>query len=144
MNAMATILVVDDEEVVRRSHLRVLGTTLPASRRSATASRRCKAMEAAALRRRAAGPAHARHRRHVGAADDEARWPESEVIVITGYPSVDTAKEAIRLGARDYLAKPLAPGEVIERGPRRDGAQALDACACEPTAPGDPRRGRPA
>jgi hypothetical protein len=32
------------------------------------------------------------------------RWPESEVIIITGYPSVDTAKEAIRLGACDYLA----------------------------------------
>jgi DNA-binding NtrC family response regulator len=42
------------------------------------------------------------------------RWPEGEVIVVTGYPSVDTAKEAIRLGACDYLAKPLAPGEVIE------------------------------
>jgi DNA-binding NtrC family response regulator len=43
----------------------------------------------------------------------KARWPDSEVVVITGYPSVDTAKEAIRLGACDYLAKPLAPGEVI-------------------------------
>jgi DNA-binding NtrC family response regulator len=42
------------------------------------------------------------------------RWPESEVIIITGYPSVDTAKEAIRLGACDYLAKPLAPREVIQ------------------------------
>ena len=35
------------------------------------------------------------------------------MVVITGYASVDTAKEAIRLGACDYLAKPLAPGEVI-------------------------------
>jgi ActR/RegA family two-component response regulator len=34
--------------------------------------------------------------------------------MITGYPSIDTAREAIRLGACDYLAKPLAPGEVIE------------------------------
>ena len=39
---------------------------------------------------------------------------EGEVIVVTGFPSVDTAKEAIRLGACDYLAKPLAPCEVIE------------------------------
>jgi DNA-binding NtrC family response regulator len=42
------------------------------------------------------------------------RWPESEVIIITGYPSVETAKEAIRLGAYDYLAKPVPPNEVIE------------------------------
>ena len=42
------------------------------------------------------------------------RWPEGEVIVITGYPSVDTAKEAIRLGAFDDLVKPLVPSEVIE------------------------------
>jgi DNA-binding NtrC family response regulator len=42
------------------------------------------------------------------------RWPEREVIVITGYPSVDTAKEAIRIGAHNYLAKPLEPAEVLE------------------------------
>ena len=41
------------------------------------------------------------------------RWPESEVIVITGYPSVDSAKEAVRLGACEYLAKPVGPDEVI-------------------------------
>jgi DNA-binding NtrC family response regulator len=41
------------------------------------------------------------------------RWPEAEVIVITGYPCVETAKEAIRLGAHDYLAKPVPPDEVI-------------------------------
>jgi DNA-binding NtrC family response regulator len=41
------------------------------------------------------------------------RWPESEVIIITGYPSVETAKEAVRLGAYDYLAKPVGPDDVI-------------------------------
>ncbi|MFO1402120.1 MAG: response regulator [Steroidobacteraceae bacterium] len=40
------------------------------------------------------------------------RWPETEVIVITGYPAVDTAKEAVRLGAYDYLAKPVGCDEV--------------------------------
>lgn len=44
----------------------------------------------------------------------KSRWPDGEVIVITGYPSMDTAKEAIRLGAWGYLAKPLTPGEVVE------------------------------
>jgi DNA-binding NtrC family response regulator len=41
------------------------------------------------------------------------RWPETEVVIITGYPNVETAKEAVRLGAYDYLAKPVGPDEVI-------------------------------
>ena len=40
-------------------------------------------------------------------------WPKSEVVVITGYPTVESAKEAVRLGAYDYLAKPVGPAEVI-------------------------------
>jgi DNA-binding NtrC family response regulator len=41
------------------------------------------------------------------------KWPESEVVIITGYPTVDSAKEAIRLGAYDYVAKPVGPQDVI-------------------------------
>ncbi|MDO8319510.1 response regulator [Rhodoferax sp.] len=41
------------------------------------------------------------------------RWPESEVIIITGYPALETAKEAVSLGAYDYLAKPAGPDDVI-------------------------------
>jgi two-component system response regulator HydG len=41
------------------------------------------------------------------------KWPESEVIMITGYPAVESAKEAVSLGAYDYLAKPVGPDEVI-------------------------------
>ena len=41
------------------------------------------------------------------------RWPETEVVIITGYPNIETAKEAVRLGAYDYLAKPVGPDEVI-------------------------------
>lgn len=41
-------------------------------------------------------------------------WPDTEVVVITGAPSVHHAKEAIRLGACDYLAKPVPPDEVIK------------------------------
>jgi len=39
--------------------------------------------------------------------------PETVVIVITGYPSVDTATEFIRLGAHDYLSKPLNPEAIL-------------------------------
>ena len=41
-------------------------------------------------------------------------WPESEVVIITGYPTVESAREALQLGACDYLAKPAAPDEVID------------------------------
>ena len=41
------------------------------------------------------------------------KWPESEVIIITGYPAVESAKEAVTLGAYDYLAKPVGPDDVI-------------------------------
>ena len=47
------------------------------------------------------------------------RWPETEVVVITGYPSVDSAKQAVRLGAADYLAKPVGPERSDERGAQR-------------------------
>jgi DNA-binding NtrC family response regulator len=42
----------------------------------------------------------------------KARWPECEVIIITGYASVDTAIEAMKKGAYDYLPKPFRLAEV--------------------------------
>jgi DNA-binding response OmpR family regulator len=38
--------------------------------------------------------------------------PQARVIIITGYASIDTAKEAARMGAIDYLPKPFTPGEI--------------------------------
>lgn len=40
------------------------------------------------------------------------RHPDIEVVVITGYPTVDTAVEAMRAGAYDYLAKPYRLDEA--------------------------------
>lgn len=39
--------------------------------------------------------------------------PEIIVVVITGYPSVDSAIESMRIGAYDYITKPLDPNVVI-------------------------------
>lgn len=40
--------------------------------------------------------------------------PETAIIVITGYGSVDSAVEAIKLGVSDYIEKPFTPEEIIE------------------------------
>lgn len=37
-----------------------------------------------------------------------ARWPECEIIVLTAHGTVSSAVEAMKLGAHDYLTKPLA------------------------------------
>ncbi|HDZ91404.1 MAG: sigma-54-dependent Fis family transcriptional regulator [Deltaproteobacteria bacterium] len=36
-----------------------------------------------------------------------ARYPETRVIMITGYPSIDSAVHCTKLGASDYLVKPF-------------------------------------
>lgn len=35
------------------------------------------------------------------------QWPDTEVVVMTAYGSIDTAVEAMRCGAYDYLTKPI-------------------------------------
>lgn len=41
--------------------------------------------------------------------------PDIEVIIMTGYASVDTAKDIMKLGAYDYLLKPYEKNELMER-----------------------------
>jgi CheY-like chemotaxis protein len=38
--------------------------------------------------------------------------PDAKVIMITGYASIETAVEAARMGAVDYLPKPFTPDEI--------------------------------
>jgi two-component system, response regulator RegA len=54
-------------------------------------------------------------------ADLLALDPEMRVVVYTGYPSIRTAVEAIRLGAADYLAKPATADQLIAAFDRREG-----------------------
>jgi DNA-binding NtrC family response regulator len=114
MNAKANILVVDDEEIVRRAHTRTLAGTRCDVREVLNGQEALSAMEeqpfdVVLLDLRMPGTDGMTVLKTI-----KERWPESEVIIITGYPSLESAKEAIRLGAYDYLAKPVPPREVIE------------------------------
>src|SRR5512140_3163260 len=113
MDDKTKILVVDDEEVVRLSHIRTL------------ASIHCnvevvkdggEALRVMALRPADVVLLDLRMPGMDGMTVLKAikeKWPETEVVIITEYPNIETAKEAVRLGAYDYLAKPVGPDEVI-------------------------------
>jgi two-component system, response regulator RegA len=47
--------------------------------------------------------------------------PQVAIVVVTGYSSVATAVEAIKLGATHYLAKPVDATEIEAAFKRRDG-----------------------
>jgi len=114
MNDRANILIVDDEEVVRLSHLRSLAGTDCYAKAAEDGHEALRVME--------------QHPFDVILLDlrmpdldgldvlktIKDRWPESEVVIITGYPSINSAKEAVRLGAFNYLEKPLGPDEIIK------------------------------
>lgn len=40
-------------------------------------------------------------------------WPHIEVVMITGYQTITSAVQAIKLGAFDYLEKPFTPDSIL-------------------------------
>jgi len=40
------------------------------------------------------------------------KYPDTAIIVITGYATVKTAVEAMKLGAVDFIPKPFTPDEI--------------------------------
>ena len=113
MSAKTSILVVDDNEVVRLSHSRSLSGThcvveVVASGAAALEAMERRSFDVVLLDLRMPGMDGMAVLKTI-----KQRWPESEVVVITGYPTIETAKEAVRLGAYDYLAKPVGPDDVI-------------------------------
>lgn len=113
MTDRARILIVDDDDTVRECYTRVL------SRAGCETQAAWDGGEALAAMERSPSDVVLLDLRMPGADGLEvlktlkAKWPESEVVVITGYPSVESAKQAVRLGACEYLSKPVGPDEVI-------------------------------
>jgi DNA-binding NtrC family response regulator len=113
VDAKAKILVVDDDEMVRLSLFRSLTDA------HCNAEVACNGKEALRVMERHPFDVVLLDLRMPGMdgmsvlQTIKEKWPESEVVIITGYPSIETAKEAVRLGAYDYLAKPVGPDDVI-------------------------------
>jgi NADH:ubiquinone oxidoreductase subunit E len=42
------------------------------------------------------------------------KWPNTGIVIITGYPSQDTIKEALNLGIIDYVPKPFTPSVLLD------------------------------
>lgn len=113
MKTRADILIVDDEQVVRLSHLRSLATanfdsTAVGSGFEALSLMACHSFDIVFL--------DIRMPDMDGIAVLKAikqRWPECEVIMMTGYPAIETAKQAVKLGAYHYLVKPISPMDVV-------------------------------
>ena len=121
---MTNILVVDDEAVVCASYQRILAAdgfkVRPAfSGREALDRIANECFDLAILDLRIPSPGGLALLRHL-----RKRSPRTEVIVITGYPTIENAKESMRLGAFDFVPKPFNP-ETVRRA-------VTDALACVP------------
>ncbi|MCB9544387.1 MAG: response regulator [Myxococcales bacterium] len=107
------ILIVDDDGVFRRRLGRAMAARGLAPRLAASYD------EALALLAEAPVPKAIVDLRMPGRSGLElveaiaARWPATEVVVLTGYGSIATAVAAVRLGALNYLTKPADADDVL-------------------------------
>lgn len=58
-------------------------------------------------------------------AEIHQRWPATQVIMMTGHGTVERAVEAMRLGAHDFIIKPVAKAELLAILDRARREQAL-------------------
>ena len=109
MRHAAKILVIDDEDVVCRHCREVLAADGHEVSVAATGEEALQMIEegdfdVALLDLKMSGSGGFHILRTIRKAA-----PQTEVIVITGQPSVENAKESIRLGAFDFVTKPFVP-----------------------------------
>ncbi len=113
MSERPTMLVVDDDDRLRERLTAALAdrgyeTFSAANHDAAIELARRRVIDRAVIDLRMPG-------RHglVVLQDLLALRPETEVVVLTGYGSIATAVEAIRLGARNYLTKPAHADQIL-------------------------------
>ena len=107
------ILIVDDETVVRESlqswfDSEGYETGVAAGGREALVAIQKKQFDLALLDIKMPGMDGIELQKKLREAD-----PELTVIIMTGYASVETAVEALKAGAYDYITKPIDPDELV-------------------------------
>ena len=114
INAPGRFLVIDDEEVVRRSYDRVLSD---AGYEVETASNGAAALDAIGQGHYDAVFADLKMPDMHGLEVTRLLrlgYPQLPVVIITGYPSYETELEAAQLGVLEYVAKPVDPKRLTE------------------------------
>lgn len=106
------ILIVDDEEIVRKSCVRILspeGYNLETAKNAGEALEKLQDEPFDLVLADLIMP-------DITGIDllkkIKEEWPETEVIIITGYGTVKTAVDALKYGAYDFIEKPFTP-EVL-------------------------------
>jgi DNA-binding response OmpR family regulator len=111
----SSILIVDDEEKLRMTLSRILSkagfnVTTAASGEEALNLTQAGAFELAFIDLMMPG---------IGGlallAEFRKYFPDMPVLILTAHATLDSAIEAVRQGARDYLLKPADPQKIIER-----------------------------
>lgn len=114
MNKRINLLIVDNDEIARRRHAKLLLTERCRVKSVGNGAEALHEMAKASydlvlLDVSLPGPDGLATLRAI-----KQDWPETEVVVLTGHPEIETAVAAIRLGAYDYLAKTVRPQDLIE------------------------------
>lgn len=105
------ILVLDEEDAVRRSCAASLGSRYE-TRTATSAGEALREMQRAPADLVLLGlPSDGVDALEVLKALKKG-WPQSEVVVMSRFPSIESAKDAVRNGAFDYLAKPVGPDQM--------------------------------
>ena len=110
---LPTFLIVDDDEPFRERLARALrerghGVTTARDHASALAAARADSPEYAVVDLRMPGRSGLEVVRDLRAVD-----PATKIVVLTGYGSIATAVDAVRLGALNYLPKPADADDVL-------------------------------
>ncbi|MGD8433447.1 MAG: sigma-54 dependent transcriptional regulator [Syntrophobacterales bacterium] len=111
-NPYSQVLVVDDEAVVRTGIARVLegqglSVRMAADGNSALEIMEAETIDIVLIDIKMPGMDGIEVLKHI-----HTNYPETAVIMITGYPTIETAVESIKLGAIDYLTKPFRVDEL--------------------------------
>jgi DNA-binding NtrC family response regulator len=136
-SAIRHVLVVDDEAVVRNGVRRALAgqgveTTLAANGEEGLALMEHRTFDLVLLDIRMPDMDGMTALREI-----QRRHPGTRVIMITGYPTIDTAVECTKLGAQDYLVKPFRLSDL------EASLQKLESRGADPTGGPGSERGLP-